>query len=76
MKRVPESFELSQEDIAEAIEFYLNNHEDYRDDQIDFDYKVTFKTETRRVPPPGGHRGGMSDDMEMTIVSAVAVKED
>lgn len=76
MKKIPESYELTEEDIKEAITYWLNNHEEYGSEVEDFDFTVTLKTEERRVPPPGGHRGGMSDDVVMTIVSAVAVKNE
>jgi hypothetical protein len=75
MKKIPESFELNEDDIKEAIAYWLNNHEDYGTD-VDFDFTVTLKSEERRVPPPGGHRGGMSDDVVMTVFSAVAVKDE
>lgn len=74
MKKIPESFQLDEDDIKEAIEYWLNNS--VNDGEYHDDFDVEFKTETRRVPPPGGHRGGMSDDVVVNIVTATATKRE
>ncbi len=73
MKRIPTTFELNEDDIREAIEYWLN-HE--HSDESDFiSYNISFSIENKESPPPGGHRGGMSDPIITQIVSARAEED-
>lgn len=72
MKKIPTTYELNEDDIREAIEYWLNNehNEDY-----DCNYTISFDVEEKRSPPPGGHRGGMSDDIITYVISAKAEQD-
>lgn len=74
MKKIPEKYELDQEDIEEAIIDWLNNHPTTGGDGGD-DFVVKLKRETKLVPPKGGPIGGMSDPVEEYHFSAVAEKQ-
>lgn len=74
MKKIPETFELDEEDIKEAIEYWLNNTEYADYDEVNF--KITFKATEKRTRPTTGPIGGMTDDVVTTVVSAVAVIDD
>jgi hypothetical protein len=75
MKKIPESFELNEEDIKEAITDWLNNHKDYADPVLDFEFKITLKSEECRQPP-SGYPTVMKEDVVTTTFSAIAVKEE
>ena len=72
MKIVPKTFELSEDDIREAIEYWLNSehNEDY-----DCNYIISFDVEERRSPPTSGLRGGMSDDIVTYVITATAEED-
>ncbi len=73
MKRVPEKFELDEEDIRQAIAMYLDNE---IDDGDEHSYEIEFKTEmVETTPPKGAPVGGMSD-YRVLVVTAVATKDD
>lgn len=73
MKKIPEKYELEQEEIEEAIVDWLNNHPNIEGDGHDF--CITFKRETKLVDPPkNAPRGGMSDPIEHYSYSAIAEK--
>lgn len=73
MKKIPTTFELDENDIREAIEYWLNNeHSDYGDS---VSYTISFSVEEKRTPPSGGHRGGMSDDVITQVISARAEED-
>ena len=72
MKKIPEKYELDQEDIEDAITEWLNSHNESGSD----DFTITFKRETKLVDPPkGAPRGGMSEPIEQYYYTAVAEKE-
>lgn len=68
MKKIPETFELNEEDIKEAIAFWLNN--EHSDGEYESDFEITFASETSRV----GSRG-MDDGETKTVITAKATKE-
>jgi len=74
MKKIPETFELDQEDIKEAIAFWLNS--EHSDGEYDYDFEISFKTEVKSVPPPRGAPVGGMSDWNVTVVTATATKED
>jgi hypothetical protein len=76
MKKIPESYELNEDDIKAAITMWLDEQGQDDDPDIESQFEITFKTETEQVYPNTGPFGGMSDPVEVVIVSAVAVKED
>jgi hypothetical protein len=73
MKRVPASYELTQEDIEEAIAYWLNAEHD--GGEYDSNFNVTFKATEKRSPGKGPP-GGMNDDIVTTVITAVAVKDE
>jgi len=75
MERVPESFRLTEDDIKEAIAYWLNR-EHLQDDDYDYDFNIEFDVQVKREVPPGAPRGGMTDMMEVKVVTAIAVKDD
>lgn len=73
MKRIPEAFELDQEDIAAAITEWLRYK--YAVGDKNASYAVTFTTEEVTMPtPPGTLSGGMSDNRKL-VIKAKAVKQ-
>lgn len=78
MKRVPERFELDEDDIKEAITEWLNEH---HNDYDNCDYTIEFKTETKEVVASKnsayrGPIGGMSDPVMTTVITAIAHKDE
>lgn len=73
MKRVPETFELDEDDIREAIAHWLNA--EHSDGEYSSDFNITFKAREKRSPGKGPP-GGMNDDIVTTVISAVAVKDE
>jgi len=74
MKKIPEKYELDQNEIEDAITDWLNNHHSIVGDGCD-DFKITFKRELRTAPlPKEAPIGGMSDPIEEYYYSAVAEK--
>jgi hypothetical protein len=69
MKKIPESYQLTQEDIKEAITYWLNNHSEAGFDDDDVEFDISFQTETRHAAIPG------SQWYDQTIVTATAVKQ-
>jgi hypothetical protein len=74
MKKIPESYELTEEDIKEAIAYWLNN--EHLDNEYENNFTIEFKSEQKESYPKGGPRGGMSDPVITTVVTAVAVKDE
>jgi len=73
MKRIPERFELTEDDIKEAIALWLN--QEHSTDEYDYSFTISFKTERKEgKPPPGAPSGGMSD-WSVEVVTAIAEKE-
>jgi hypothetical protein len=71
MERIPETLKLSEDDIKEAIEYWLQNEHGY-----DANFDVTFDVQTKREIPKGAPYGGMADPIETKVVTAVAVIDD
>lgn len=71
MNKIPEKYELDQQDIKDAITDWLNNYTEGSDN-----FTITFKRETKLVDPPkGAPRGGMSEPIKQYYYTAVAEKE-
>jgi hypothetical protein len=68
MKKIPESFDLDEEDIKEAIVDWLNKVE-YYDTIDDVDFDITLSVEKKVDVRPG-----MGDWSEQNIITAKAVK--
>jgi|HubBroStandDraft_5_1064220.scaffolds.fasta_scaffold37058_2 hypothetical protein len=68
MKKIPESFDLDEEDIKEAIVDWLNKVE-YYDTIDDVDFDITLSVEKKFDVRPG-----MDDWSEKNIITAKAVK--
>jgi hypothetical protein len=62
MKKIPASFELTQEDIEEAIKLWINQEHD--DGEYENEYVVTFKIEKKDAWP--------KDDT--TVITASVIK--
>ena len=73
MKKVPASFELSQEDIEEAIVYWLN-HEHGTGEYYDGGFTITFKTEYKENYPARGPNGGLKGPFHTTAITVIAVK--
>lgn len=72
MKKVPESFELDEEDIKAAISYWLALTQTASGNQK---YDVTFSVDrVSKSPPPGAPVGGMGD-YSVQQISAKAVKK-
>jgi hypothetical protein len=73
MKRIPETFELSEEDIKQAIAYWLEDVVCVENDANPFN--ITFSVDRVAVaPPPGAPVGGMSDFTKQ-VITAKVVKE-
>lgn len=73
MKKIPEKYELDQDEIEEAITDWLNNHPETIGNCDDF--RITLKREVKLVDPPkAAPRGGMSDPIEQYYYTATAEK--
>ena len=70
MKKIPETFELDEDDIKEAIAYWLNGqHSD--DSEYDSDFDITLKSESVVTDSgPGGR-----DYATKMVFTAVATKE-
>ena len=66
MKRIPEMFELSEEDIKQAITYWLNEVE--IDDGLKYDFNIKFSVDR------GAPVGGMSN-WSVQVITATAEKE-
>jgi hypothetical protein len=77
MKKIPTTFELSEEDIKEAISFWLSRvHEKDNDGNWDYEYDIVLNSERKDVAPyPGACSGGMSDWSREVITATAAKKE-
>lgn len=73
MKKIPETFELTEDDIREAIAYWLNN--EHLDNEYENNFDISFKAAEKRSPGKGPP-GGMNDDIVTTVISAVAVKDE
>lgn len=72
MKKVPEAFELTEEDIKQAITYWLALAHS-RSGKSEFD--ITFSVDrVAHAPPPGAPVGGMGDYSRQEI-SAKAVRK-
>lgn len=70
MKRVPEKFELTEEDIRKAISQWLNHWH-----TVDAEFDIQFSVDrVNRPPPPGAPVGGMGD-YSVQVVTATASKK-
>lgn len=75
MKRIPEQFELDEDDLVEAVTYWLN-HTQFDEDDDGNDFDITFKVEQVQIPPPASAiRGGMTDPIIKNVFSATAKKE-
>ena len=72
MKKIPAKYTLSEDDIKEAIKEWLYNNHDVEDNGI----VVTFQVETKQEQPDTPYRGGMSDWVDKTIITATAEEID
>lgn len=75
MKKIPETFELDENDIKEAIAYWLNEGEHSDGEGYSYDFDISLQVKEVQEPPPGGHRGGMSDPVIKNVFTARAVKE-
>jgi hypothetical protein len=78
MKKIPESFELDEDDIKEAIAYWLNaEHGDGEGYDSDFDITFASSEEIDAEADRNykGPRGGMYEPARKTVVTAKAVKE-
>jgi hypothetical protein len=74
MKKIPESYELNEEDIKEAIAQYIcNEHQDMLNAETPF--KVTINVERKQIYPKTGPYISVADT-EITIVSATAIRDE
>lgn len=71
MKKVPESFELDEEDIRTAINYWLKLSYGNSDSTFDISFSVD---RVAKAPPPGAPVGGMGD-YSVQEISAKAVKK-
>lgn len=77
MKKVPETFELDEDDIKEAITHWLNT--EHSDGEYDYDFDITLTAEEvvdeKADANYKGPRGGMYDPPLKQVFTAKAVKE-
>jgi hypothetical protein len=73
MRRIPEKFELTEQDIKTAIAYWLNH--EVEKEGIDFTYNVDFRVERRETSPPKGAPVGGMTDYSVQVISAVAEKK-
>lgn len=77
MKKIPETFELSEQDIKEAISHWLN--EEHCDGEYAYDFDITFDSSEEIDAEADrnykGPRGGMYEPAMKTVITAKAVKE-
>lgn len=73
MRKIPEKYELDEDDLREAITNWINEH--VIDNGDTFDFTITFKA-TEKRSPGRGLPGGMNDDIVTTVITAVAEKDD
>ncbi len=67
MKKIPEAFELTEEDITEAITFWLN---EYHTDEAGNDFEVSFLVKEKVL----NYGGGMQDATTKNVITALATK--
>lgn len=72
VKKIPAKYSLTEDDIKEAIKDWLYNNHDVEDNGI----TVTFHVETKQEQPDTPYRGGMSDWVDKTIITATAEESD
>jgi hypothetical protein len=73
MKKIPETFELSEDDIQEAIAHWLN--EEHCDGEYVYDFDISFSVDRVAVTPPKGAPVGGMGDYSVQKISAKAVKK-
>lgn len=73
MKRIPETFILSEDDIREAIALWLNQQH-IQSSSVEYDFDITFDVQVKREIPKG--LGGMTDGIEAKVITAKAVMDD
>ena len=71
MKKIPETYQLTEDDLKEAITYWLNNHPELTsfNNSDDLEFDISFQTEVKHVTVPG------SQWYDQTIVTATAVKQ-
>lgn len=72
MRRIPEKYELSEEDIKEALRYWLRSRADTRDKDFDIEFSVDRVAVAR---PPGAPVGGMSDFTKQAITAVAVTKK-
>jgi hypothetical protein len=73
MKKIPETFELTEDDIKEAITHWLNA--EHCDGEYEYNFEISFSADrVEGKPPKGAPVGGMSD-WSKQVITAKAVKE-
>jgi hypothetical protein len=76
MKKIPEAYELDEDDIREAITYWLNEQ---IDDGFEHDFDITLNAEevpdTEADTNYKGPRGGMYEPPMKKVFSAKAEKE-
>jgi hypothetical protein len=72
MKKIPATYELTQDDIKEAITEWLNENHD--DDNDWNEYNISFGVSEHHAPGKG-LPSGMNDDIVTTVINAVAIKD-
>lgn len=70
MKHIKEKFELTEDDVKKAINYYVRQLYGRPDDKYETVLSVTREV---REPPEGAPVGGMAD-YSVQVVTAVAVK--
>jgi len=73
MKKIPETFELTEDDIKEAIAHWLNA--EHCDGEYNYDFDVSFSVDRVAVAPPKGAPVGGMSDFTKQVITAKAVKE-
>ena len=68
MRKIPEAFELTEEDISDAITCWLNQN--LYCDCDDDNFQVSFVIQEKVISPGTG----MQDSVVKTIISALATK--
>lgn len=73
MKRVPAHFELDENDIRQAILYYLRSQGVDHNAKFDISFSVD---RVAHAPPPGAPVGGMGDYSRQEITAKAVRKEE
>lgn len=67
MKKTTVKYHLDEEEIKEAIQEWLENNHD-----VEAEVTITFQVEHKQEQPQTPYRGGMSDWIDVTVITATA----